>query len=422
MFKIKKNLLFVKFNIGIIGLGYVGLPLFIKLEKSFKNIIGFDLSNKRIEELRNNFDNTNEISSNELKKTNKSFFNQIENLAKCNFFIICVPTPIKKNKKPDLSYLNYSIELLSRIFKPNDTFVIESTVYPGVTKLLAKKMANLTNLQINKNFFYGYSPERINPGDNKNTISKITKIVSGSNKVTLNKLSKVYSKVTKKIFKMNCVEEAEMAKVIENTQRDVNIALINEIKIISNKLGLNNEHILEGASTKWNFHKYTHGLVGGHCIGVDPYYLADLAINLKIQPKVILAGRDVNDGMAINLGKFILENIKTKKSKILICGLTFKENIPDIRNSGSFEVFNFLKKSKKINIIDLHDPFISSIPEYKDHFNYTNKKYDMIIFLVSHNYYKKNYKVVIKKFLKQDGKIIDFKNFINSKKLNILKY
>lgn len=412
----------MKFNIGIIGLGYVGLPLFIKLEKSFKNILGFDLNKRRVEELKNNFDHTNEVSFSSLIKSNKKFFYQIENLAKCNIFIICVPTPIDNNKKPDLIHLMKSIDLLSKIFKRNDIFVIESTVYPGVTKLLAKKMAEITKLQINKSFFYGYSPERINPGDPKNTISKITKIVSGSNKLTLNRLSRIYSKVTNKIYKMECVEEAEMAKVIENTQRDVNIALINEIKLISNKLGLNNEEILKGASTKWNFHKYTHGLVGGHCIGVDPFYLADLAIKLKIKPRVILAGREVNDEAAINLGKFILEKIKKQKSKILICGITFKENIPDTRNSGSLEVFHFLKKSKKVKIIDMHDPFVPSIPTYENHFNNYNKRYDIILFLVSHNYYKNNYKYIINKFLERDGLVIDFKNFIKSKKTNIIKY
>lgn len=412
----------MKFNIGIIGLGYVGLPLFIKLEKSFKNILGFDLNKKRVQELKNNFDYTNEVSFNSLIKSNKNFYCQIENLAKCNIYIICVPTPINNKKKPNLIHLMKSIDLLSKIFKRNDTFVVESTVYPGVTKLLAKKMAEITKLRINKSFFYGYSPERINPGDQKNTISKITKIVSGSNKLTLNRLSRIYSKVTNKIYKMDCVEEAEMAKVIENTQRDVNIALINEIKLISNKLGLNNEEILKGASTKWNFHKYTHGLVGGHCIGVDPFYLADIAFKLKIKPRVILAGREVNDEVAINLGNFVLEKVKQKKSKILICGITFKENIPDIRNSGSLQVFQFLKKSKKIKIIDMHDPFVRSIPTYQDHFNYDKKKYDVILFLVSHNYYKNNYKYIINKFLERDGLVIDFKNFIKSKKSNIIKY
>ena len=382
-------------KIAIIGLGYVGLPLAVAFARKY-NVIGIDINDIRIKELMNYKDSTNELSSLELKDViNKSITldNKISSAKDCNIFIITVPTPVNESKQPNLTPVINATKSVASIIKKGDIVVYESTVYPGVTEdICVPILKDISSLEYNIDFFVGYSPERINPGDKKHTITKITKVVSGSNNVTLKKLSELYGSIIEAgIYEAQSIKVAEAAKVIENSQRDINIAFVNELAIIFSKMGINTKEVLKAAGTKWNFLNFFPGLVGGHCIGVDPYYLAYKSEELGYTPQIILAGRKLNDSMPVFIVNKIIKNFLQKnksihESRALIMGATFKENCPDLRNSKVFDIYKELNEfGFKIDIYDPQaDPEIF-LTEYG--FNKLNKldqKYNVIVLAVSH--------------------------------------
>ena len=347
-------------KLAVIGLGYVGLPLALEFSKK-KKVIGFDINNTRINELNSGVDKNLEFKKKNLLSSKKiKFTNKIEHLRSANCFIITVPTPINNKKKPDLKPLLDASKMIGKIIKKGDIIIYESTVYPGcIEEVCVPELEKFSKLKFNLDFFCGYSPERINPGDKKHTISNIKKITSGSTKEIAKVIDALYNEIIKVgTHKTSSIRIAEAAKVIENTQRDLNIALINEFSILFKKLNINTDEVLNAAGSKWNFLPFKPGLVGGHCIGVDPYYLTYKAKKVNYNPKIILSGRKLNDNMgnyvALELIKKMKQkNIKIKKSKILISGLTFKENCPDLRNSGVQKV---ISKLIKFNChIDLQD-------------------------------------------------------------------
>ncbi|WP_168407454.1 Vi polysaccharide biosynthesis UDP-N-acetylglucosamine C-6 dehydrogenase TviB [Acinetobacter indicus] len=327
-------------KIAVIGLGYVGLPLAVEFGKKVP-VIGFDIHKKRIEELQNGQDHTLEVSPEELQQANQlSYSANLDDLKSCNFFIVTVPTPVDHVNRPDLTPLQKASETIGQVLNPGDIVVYESTVYPGATEeVCIPVLEKISGLKFNQDFFAGYSPERINPGDKVNTLTKIKKITSGSTPEIAELVDQVYSSIiTAGTHKASSIKVAEAAKVIENTQRDLNIALVNELSVIFDRLGIDTLDVLEAAGSKWNFLPFRPGLVGGHCIGVDPYYLTHKAEEVGYHPQVILAGRRINDNMARyvarNTIKHMLKNgIDVPRAKIGVLGITFKENCPDIRNS-----------------------------------------------------------------------------------------
>jgi UDP-N-acetyl-D-glucosamine/UDP-N-acetyl-D-galactosamine dehydrogenase len=416
--KLKKD----NVKIAVIGLGYVGLPLLEEFTKKF-NCIGYDYNKKRIDELRSSYDRTNQIKKQKLKKLN--FTNDSKKIKNSTIFIVTVPTPITKSNKPDLKHLINATKTLSKILKKNDLIIYESTVYPGcVENICADIIEKNTNLKLNKDFFLGYSPERISPGEKQKNLKNIVKIVSGSNKNVTNFIDKLYKTIIKTTYKCSSIKVAEAAKVIENTQRDLNIAFVNELSKIFEKLNINTRDVIEAASTKWNFIKFVPGLVGGHCIGVDPYYLTHISKKNNYEPKVILAGRKINDSM----GKYIVTNffklfkkkkIINKKYKILILGLTFKENCPDTRNSKVFDIIKTL--NKKNCQVDVFDPNVK-----KNELEIANIKFNLIkkinksfyngvILAVKHRNFKNLSPNKIKSYCKKNNVIYDLKSFFNKK-------
>jgi UDP-N-acetyl-D-glucosamine/UDP-N-acetyl-D-galactosamine dehydrogenase len=401
-----------KIKICIVGLGYVGLPLILNVSKKYESI-GFDTNKKRIENLNNKVDTNKEFSSKDFINKKINFTNNLEDVKKCNFFILCVPTPIFENKKPDLRNLNLAIELVSKILKKGDIIFIESTIYPGLTFKYMNYLQKKTKFKTNKDFYIGYSPERVNPGDKVNTIDNINKIVSinTNNKKILSKVSNVYKTVCKKIAFSNDITAAETAKVIENIQRDLNIALMNEFLLICKKLKINFKEVLKLAKTKWNFLNFHPGLVGGHCLPVDPYYLASIAKKNNLKTIVTLAGRKTNDFM----DQFVINEIKSllkikkkilKKTNILIIGLSYKAGIADLRNSINLKIYEILKN--KSGTVDIYDPYINN--EAKKKYNSLNKininnNYDLILFLSKNDHFKSQYKKLNKK--KNKLKIMD---------------
>ncbi len=395
-----------KINPAVIGLGYVGLPIFIRLNKKFKTI-GFDMNKSRITELSNKKDLNKEFTSKDLILKNGSFFsNRYDELKKFNFFIVTVPTPIFKNNNPDLRNLISVSNILKKIVKKNDIIFFESTVYPGVTeKVCAPIIEKGSGLKNNIDFYIGYSPERINPGDKTHSIEKINKIVA-IDKKKFSIASKVYKNLTKKIIFSENIKEAEASKVIENIQRDLNIGLMNEIYQVCDKSGINFNNVLKLASSKWNFINYSPGLVGGHCLPVDPYYFAWFAKKLGLGTKIILAGRKTNNEMVKFTKKMILKKIAMNKSnlnkiRVLIMGLTYKKNVADLRNSLSIKVFQSLKKNfLKFNC---YDPLINEI--HKKRYSLIEKKdiknFDVYIVLTKHESIKKSLKLL------KNKKIID---------------
>ena len=369
-------------KICVIGLGYVGLPICLKLAKNFKTV-GFDVNSRRIDSLKNQIDLNHEFKRKDLKKKNLTFSKDIKDLNKCNFYIICVPTPITNSKLPDLSYIEESFKLLSKILKKGDIIILESTVYPGVTETFAKRLEKKTKLKNNRDFSICYSPERINPGDKKNNLNQINKILAyeGESQKVKTLLKSVYKKICKKLIFSGSIKEAETAKGIENIQRDLNIALFNEILIICNKLNLDFNEVIRLASTKWNFINFSPGLVGGHCLPVDPYYLTYIAKKKGYKSKVTLSGRYVNNYMkkyVIEFANFYLKKsqIKKNKIKISIVGLTYKYGVSDTRNSQKIEIFKHFKK--KFKHTKCFDPFFKS----KDNLKFNElKKYNFFIFL-----------------------------------------
>ena len=343
----------------IIGLGYVGLPILINLSKKYRSI-GYDNNLRRINDLKNGKDFFNEFKKKDLKNKAINYTNSMELLKNSNLFIVTVPTPILKNKNPDLKHLKDVCNNLSKIIKKKDIIIFESTVYPGLTNNYCIPLLEKNNSLIEgKDFFVGYSPERVNPGDKKHDLKRINKILAYPHTYLKKELIKLYSLISKKIIFSNNIKEAETAKVIENIQRDVNIGLINEIYLFCKKLGLNFSNIINLASTKWNFIKFSPGLVGGHCLPVDPYYFSYISKKNKFNTKITLAGRSINDEMANTVRKEIIYKLKkydpNNNKKILVCGLTYKENVSDLRNSLALKIFKDLKKKiKKLKVSILY--------------------------------------------------------------------
>jgi UDP-N-acetyl-D-galactosamine dehydrogenase len=411
-------------KIAIIGLGYVGLPLATEFGKK-RTVVGFDINNNRIAELKNGNDCTLEITSHELKDAiYLSYTNKTEDIKDCEIYIVTVPTPIDNNKKPDLSPLKKSSEMLGKILKKEDIVIYESTVYPGATEeVCVPILEKQSGLKFNKDFFCGYSPERINPGDKEHRLTSIKKITSGSTPEIANIIDNLYQEIiTAGTHKVISIKIAEAAKVIENTQRDINIALINELALIFNKLGIDTESVLDAAATKWNFLPFKPGLVGGHCIGVDPYYLTQKAIEVGYNPEMILAGRRINDSMDIYVAEQVLnlmdqKAISIRDSHILIMGLTFKENCPDLRNT---RIVNLVERFNNANCkVDVYDPWVDkseSLSEYNiDPINYPkNNKYDAIILAVAHNEFKQMSADQIRSFGRANHVLYDLKYILKA--------
>lgn len=409
-------------RIGIIGLGYVGLPLAVEFGK-ITSTIGFDINIKRVEELNNGIDTTKETSPEDLRnslKLNLKLTSDISDIKSCNFYIVTVPTPVDKGNNPDLNPLIKASSTVGTMLKKDDIVVFESTVFPGCTEEICVPILEKTSgLKFNEDFFCGYSPERINPGDKERTLTKITKITSGSNKKTLEDVDTVYKKIIKAgTYKAKSIKVAEAAKVIENAQRDINIAFVNELSKIFSLLDINTLDVLEAAGTKWNFLPFKPGLVGGHCIGVDPYYLAAKATEVNYHPEIILAGRRINDSMAEHVGRRFIEALIQKKvdllsCKILIAGLTFKENCPDIRNTKVIDLYNYLiNLGLEIQIFDNWADPLEVKEEYGieiiNDFKTLGQNYDGIIVAVPHEEivnYDWNIQSRSKVFLDLKGKI-----------------
>ena len=386
----------------IIGLGYVGLPILLNLSKRY-DAIGYDNNHNRIKKLSKGEDFFNEFKKKELTDKSVKYTNSLETIKNYNLFIVTVPTPILKNKKPDLKHLKDVCSNLSKIIKKNDIIIFESTVYPGLTNdycvpLLQKK----NSWKEGVDFFVGYSPERVNPGDKNHDLNKINKILAYPYSYLKKDLIKLYSLISKKIIFSENIREAEAAKVIENIQRDVNIGLINEIYLVCKKLKLDFNNVIDLASTKWNFLRFSPGLVGGHCLPVDPYYLAYISKKNNFKTKITLAGRSINDAMAKTIKNEIIYEIRKNnindKKKIVICGLSYKKDVADLRNSLSLKIYNDLKK--KYKKIKGYDPLIDS--SYKKKYNLINSrneflKFDIYILLTNHSIIEKNLKLLPKK-------------------------
>jgi UDP-N-acetyl-D-glucosamine/UDP-N-acetyl-D-galactosamine dehydrogenase len=380
-------------KIGIIGLGYVGLPLAVEFGKVL-DVIGFDINKVRIDELKNGFDRTHEVSAEELKSSAKLLYtSNINDLKDVTCFIITVPTPVDQYKKPDLTPLISASRTVSSVLKKNDIVIYESTVYPGCTEeVCVPELERTSGLKFNTDFFCGYSPERINPGDKQHRVTTIKKVTSGSTAEVAEKVDQLYKKIVKAgTHKTSSIKVAEAAKVIENSQRDLNIAFVNELALIFDRIGIDTHEVLEAAGTKWNFLPFKPGLVGGHCIGVDPYYLTYKAESLGYHPEVILSGRRIND----NMGKYIAnsviklmaqQDLPINRANILVLGITFKENCPDIRNSKVVDVVAELQ-SFGCNV-DIYDPQ-ADFEEVKHEYGLEtikalNKKYHAVVLTVGH--------------------------------------
>lgn len=387
-------------KIALIGLGYVGLPLAAALSKKYQ-VVGFDINQTRINELKLGNDKTLELSKDELNQAIQNgliFSSDLNDIASCNFYIITVPTPVDKNNRPDLRPIISASKSVAKVLKPNDIVVYESTVYPGATEeICVEILENGSGLKFNKDFECGYSPERINPGDKEHTITKIKKIVSASSDEALKIVSDVYSSVISAgIYQAQSIKVAEAAKVIENTQRDINIAFVNELAMLFNKLGIDTNAVLDAASTKWNFLNFRPGLVGGHCIGVDPYYLTHKAQEAGYHPEIILAGRRINDNMGSYVASSIVKlmikkGLKINGAKVLIYGITFKENCPDIRNS---RVIDVVKELNEFGCeVSISDPWADK-NEVKHEYGLTTidnpnpSEYDCVVLAVAHSQFK----------------------------------
>ena len=418
-------------KLAIIGLGYVGLPLALEFAKK-RSVIGFDINKKRIDELKLGIDKNLEFTKKELQESKQiNFTDDKKKLKSTNCYIITVPTPIDEFKKPNLKPLFGASEMIGKIIKKEDLIIYESTVYPGcIEEECVPILEKFSGLKFNKDFFCGYSPERINPGDKDHTISNIKKITSGSTLEVANIVDDLYSEiVTVGTHKAPSIKVAEAAKVIENTQRDLNIGLINELSILFNRMNIDTQAVLDAAGSKWNFLPFKPGLVGGHCIGVDPYYLTYKAESIGYHPKIILAGRELND----NMGKYVAselinemkkKNIKINRAKILIMGLTFKENCADVRNSGIEKV---VKNLKELNCkLDLYDPWADR-EEIKEIFNtyphseseLIHNTYDGIIIAVAHEKFKKMGIKAISNLCKKNYVIYDLKYLFNKNQTSL---
>lgn len=412
-------------NIAVIGQGYVGLPLAIEFGKNWP-VIGFDINKQRIQELKLGVDHTKELSQSQIKNSKGLRFSyNIDEISKCNVYIVTVPTPIDKYKTPDLTPLKRASEMLSKILKPKDIIIYESTVFPGCTEeVCVPILESGSKLIFNKDFFCGYSPERIVPGDKVNTLTSIKKVTSGSNEETAGFVDELYGKIIKAgTHKAPSIKVAEASKAIENAQRDLNISFVNELALIFDRLGIDTQDVLDAAGTKWNFLKYKPGLVGGHCISVDPYYLAYKAENIGYYPEVILSGRRVNDNMSFfvanKMVKLLIRSEKQiKGSRILILGVTFKENCPDIRNTKIVDVYNHLLDFGLQ--VDLYDTEADASEVEKEYglklIKNLELKYDGILLAVPH----KDFASINLNSLKSDSRtvVFDLKGFFPRDQVN----
>jgi UDP-N-acetyl-D-galactosamine dehydrogenase len=409
-----------KCRIGAVGLGYVGLPLAVEFGKHF-DTTGFDVKAGRIAELKAGRDSTLEVTKQELKSaTHLSFTTDLAAMKRCQVFIVTVPTPIDEYKRPDLTPLVKASESVGKVLKRGDVVVYESTVYPGCTEeICVPILERESGLKFNKDFFGGYSPERINPGDKEHRLPTIKKVTSGSTPEVADFVNKLYSTIiTAGTHKASSIKVAEAAKVIENTQRDVNIALINELALIFNRLGIDTEEVLNAAGSKWNFLRFTPGLVGGHCIGVDPYYLTHKAQEIGYHPEMILAGRRLNDNMALYVAQQITKLMSSKRihvngSRALVLGVTFKENCPDIRNSKVIDVVRELQKNGAS--VDIYDPWADGAEvkhEYGLKMTRTldSRRYDVAVVAVAHKEFRDMGSDGVRKLCKKSHVLYDIKH------------
>lgn len=416
-------------KIAIIGLGYVGLPLAAEFGK-YRPVVGFDINKKRVDELKNGIDFTLEVSSDDLKKaTNLSYTTELDGIKDCNFYIVTVPTPIDDNKAPDLKPLESASKSVGEVIKKGDIVVYESTVYPGATEeICIPIIEKVSGLKFNQDFFAGYSPERINPGDKVNTLTRITKITSGSTPEIADVVDNLYSSIiTAGTYRASSIKVAEAAKVIENTQRDLNIAVINEFAKIFNILNIDTEAVLNAAGSKWNFLKFKPGLVGGHCISVDPYYLTHKAQEVGYSPQVILAGRQINDSMGQYVAMQIVKKMSHQKihideSKVLILGFTFKGDCPDVRNT---KIIDIVKELQSFNVnVDVFDSWADK-QEVKDYYgielidDLQKNFYDGVIIAVDHSEYKSQGIDYVRSLLKPNSVVYDVKHVFDEKDSDI---
>ena len=412
-----------KAKLAVIGLGYVGLPIALEFAKKI-SVIGFDIHEGRIEMMKKGIDPSNELPKEDFQQCDIYFTSSIDELKEAKFFIVAVPTPVDQHNVPDLRPVKRASDTIGKVLKKGDYVVFESTVYPGCTEEdclpIIEKLSGLKSI---KDFKLGYSPERINPGDKTHTLSKIVKVVSACDAESLEEITKVYGLVVKAgVHKASSIKVAEAAKIIENTQRDLNIALMNELSIIFDKMGINTYEVLEAAATKWNFLKFYPGLVGGHCIGVDPYYLTYKSSELGFNSKVILAGRHINDGMALYVARRVVRHITKnvsdiRSARVLIMGATFKENVSDIRNSKIADVVKELQ-SFSVNV-DVHDPYASS-EELKHEYGFgltqiNGTDYDAVIMAVAHSPYAKLDGEYFESITKPHAVIYDLKGLYRNK-------
>ncbi|HNF48314.1 MAG TPA: nucleotide sugar dehydrogenase [Chitinophagales bacterium] len=409
--------------IGVIGLGYVGLPIALELARKFK-VVGFDINAKRIEMMQNKIDPSKELSAAAFEGCDIEFTADLDVLKKATFFIVAVPTPVDEHNVPDLKPILAASTTIGKVIKKGDYVVFESTVYPGCTEEdCVPVIEQLSGLKFKKDFKVGYSPERINPGDSLHTLTKITKIVSGCDVESLENIAEIYNAIIEPgVYKASSIKVAEAAKVIENTQRDLNIALMNELSQIFQLMNINTYDVLEAAGTKWNFLKFQPGLVGGHCIGVDPYYLTYKSNSLGFRPQIILSGRSINDGMPQYIAKKIIQDLlKSGKNpsqcRALIMGATFKENVSDIRNSKIFDLYKELKEFQlDVDMIDAHADAHEVEEEYGVKLTDAPAgKYDIIIVAVPHHAYLHMDESDFAEMANNDAIVVDLKNLYKGK-------
>ena len=408
-----------KIRIGVIGLGYVGLPLAIEFGRKYQTV-GFDVKHSRVAELESGADSTLEASDEELASADQlSFTTNAEDLADCNFYVVTVPTPIGEGNRPLLTPLRRASETISKVLKAGDVVVYESTVYPGATEeFCVPFLEKGSGLKLNKDFCAGYSPERINPGDKEHRLPSILKVTSGSTAEAADYIDQVYQTIiTAGTHRTSSIKVAEAAKVIENTQRDVNIALVNELAMIFERVGIDTEEILEAAGTKWNFMPFRPGLVGGHCIGIDPYYLTYKAQQLGYHPEMILAGRRINDNMSLYVVSRIIKRMLKKgmqpmDARVLVLGLAFKENCPDVRNTKVIDIVR--EMSSYGAIVDVHDPWVNA-EDAKAQYGIEMRKqpadeaYDVVVVAVGHQQFKDLGEAGIRRFCKNRSIVYDIK-------------
>ena len=416
------------FKIGVVGLGYVGLPLAIAFSKKYQ-VVGLDINAARIAELTSGHDSTLEVEPSDLKNSKVLFTADSQDLKGCDFIIVTVPTPVTASKLPDLSPLIAASSMIGRILERNVTVIYESTVYPGATEeVCVPVLEKESTLRCNKDFFVGYSPERINPGDKEHRINDIIKVTSGSTPEIAEKIDQLYgSIISAGTHKASSIKVAEAAKVIENTQRDVNIALINELSIIFNSLEIDTEEVLNAAGTKWNFLPFRPGLVGGHCIGVDPYYLTYKSEQVGYSPEIILAGRRLNDGMGKYIANQLLQEmsrraIKLVDARVLVMGLTFKENCPDMRNTKVIDIIDELSQS--VHSVECYDPWVNE-EAVKDQYQVNQIKrpdddrYDAIVLAVAHQKFHELGLEKIRKFGKSEHVLYDLKYLFSKEETDL---